>query len=70
MIIPGFGGSLSEGKQPSIGSGRKVISGIEILNDSKQNFMGSASAAGGSSLTNVAEGEKMIFIVNCVALIS
>lgn len=53
--ISGFGGSLSEGKQPSIGSGRKVISGIEILNDSKQNFMGSASAAGGSSLTNVAE---------------
>ncbi|XP_045797266.1 uncharacterized protein LOC123891435 [Trifolium pratense] len=46
-------GALSEGKQPSISSGGNVISGNEILNESDQIFIGSASAAGGS-LTNAA----------------
>jgi hypothetical protein len=46
---------LSEGKQPSIGSGGNVISRNEILNEYDQIFIGSASTAGGS-LTNAAAG--------------
>ncbi|KAJ1389789.1 GYF-like domain superfamily [Sesbania bispinosa] len=52
--ISGPGVTLSEGKQPSIGGGEKVISGINISNESDQIFIGSASTAGGS-LRNVAE---------------
>ncbi|CAI8612102.1 unnamed protein product [Vicia faba] len=52
--ISGSGVALTEGKQPSIGSGGKVISGNEILNESDKFFIGSASTTGGS-LTNVAE---------------
>lgn len=46
-------GALSEGKQLSISSGGKFISGNEILNESDQLFIESASTAG--SLTNTAE---------------
>lgn len=58
----GIGVTLSDGKQPSIGNGRKVISGIDTSNDSDQVFIGSASTAGGS-LRNVVEGEKITFFI-------
>ncbi|KAE9584459.1 putative GYF-like domain-containing protein [Lupinus albus] len=43
-----------EAKQPSNGNARNVISGVDTSNDSDQNFIGSASTAGGS-LRNVVE---------------
>ncbi|KAE9588878.1 hypothetical protein Lal_00012550 [Lupinus albus] len=57
--ISGIGVTLDEGKKPSTGNSRKVISGIDTSNDSDQNFIGSASTAGGS-LQNVVE-EVAIF---------
>jgi len=66
-LIPGSG-ALSEGKQLSISSGGKVISGNEILNESDQTFIESASTAGGS-FTNAAEGKNIIFFIY-VALFS
>lgn len=65
-LIPGSG-ALSEGKQLSISSGGKFISGNEILNESDQLFIESASTAG--SLTNTAEGENILFFIY-VALFS
>ncbi|CAL0323287.1 unnamed protein product [Lupinus luteus] len=52
--ISGIGVTLGEGKKPLTGNGRKVVSGIDTSNDSDQNFIGSASTAGGS-LQNVVE---------------
>ncbi|XP_019437428.1 PREDICTED: uncharacterized protein LOC109343534 isoform X1 [Lupinus angustifolius] len=52
--ISGIGVILGEGKKPLTGNGRKVISGIDTSNDSDQNFIGSASSAGGS-LQNIVE---------------
>lgn len=59
-------GIANEGKQPSIGSGAKVISGSDVSDDSDQILIGSASIAGGL-LRNIVEGEKSIlfFILLC-----
>ncbi|TKY63035.1 PERQ amino acid-rich with GYF domain-containing protein [Spatholobus suberectus] len=46
-------GITSEGKQPSIGSGAKVISGSDVSDDSDQILIGSASTAG--KLRNIVE---------------
>ncbi|XP_020239315.1 uncharacterized protein LOC109818285 [Cajanus cajan] len=47
-------GITSEGKKPLIGSGAKVISGSDVLDDSDQILIGSSSTAG-SLLRNITE---------------
>ncbi|XP_061339086.1 uncharacterized protein LOC133285816 [Gastrolobium bilobum] len=53
--ISGPGITSSDENQPSIRSGGRFISGIDISNSSDQIFIGSASTAGGS-LRNVVDG--------------
>lgn len=66
-LILGLGVSLSEGKQLTIGSGVKVISRMNIQNESEQIFIGSASTADGSS-KNVVKGEKILIFFISIAL--